>query len=80
MEPGKIIISDNYESWLPGRVFGNRGSKISSKFFKGGSIFCGSFSINISVNHQIKLVSEYNIMSKIQFERETMGEGVPVEI
>ena len=37
LEPGKLIFSDQYESRLPGRVFGIRGFKIKSQVYKGGT-------------------------------------------
>ena len=79
LEPGKLIFSDQYGSRLPGRVFCNRGSKITSQYYKGVTIFCDSASRKISVHHQVSFTAEYTIMSKLNFKRDSMREIVPVE-
>ena len=79
MEPGKLIFSYQYESRLSGRVFGNRGSKITSQVYKGGPILFDVAYINIIVHHQVSLTSEDTTVSKLKFEREAMGSEVPVE-
>ena len=60
-------------------MFGTIGSKITSQVYKGGTNFCDSASIKISVHHQVLFTAEETIMSNIKFEREAMGAGVPVD-
>ena len=79
MEPRKIIFSDHHESRLPGKVFGDRGYKITSQLYKGGTILYDSASRKTSVHNQVPLKAEETIMYNIKFEREAMGTGVPVE-
>ena len=78
MEPVNLIFYYHYESRLLGRVFGNRGSKITPQFYKGGAIFCYAAYSNIRVHHKVKLTAEETIMSKLKFEREAIDEGLPV--
>ena len=79
MDPGKIILSDQYESRFSGRLFGNRGSKITSKVYKVSNIFYDAYYKNISVHHQVSFIAEDTTMSNLNFERGAMGAGVPVE-
>ena len=79
MEPGKLIFSDQYKSSLPGRVLGNRGSKITSQVYKRDTILCDAAFSNISVYCQVSLASEDKIMSKLKFDREAMCAGFPVK-
>ena len=79
MKHGKLIFSDQYESMLLARIFGNRGSKITSQVYKGDNIFCDTASSKISVHNQVSFTSEDKIMYKLKSEIEDMGEGVPVE-
>ena len=59
--------------------FGNRGFKIKSQFYNGDTIFCDATSSKIIVHHQVSFTAEYNIISKIDFEREAMGAVFTVE-
>ena len=79
MEPDKLIFSYQYGSRLSGRVFGNRGSKKTSKVYKGGTIFFDAASSKISVHHQVSFTAEETIMYMLNFEKEYMGAEVPVE-
>ena len=60
-------------------MFGTIGSKITSQVYKGGTNFCDSASIKISVHHQVLFTAEETIMSNIKFERDAKSVGVPVE-
>ena len=44
LQPGELIFCDQYESRLPGRVFGHRGSHLSSQKYRGGALFCDAAS------------------------------------
>ena len=79
LKPGNIIFSDHYESRLTWIVFWNRRYKVTSQVYKGGTIFYNSASRKIIVHHKVSFTSEETIVSKIDFEREAMGAGVPVE-
>ena len=69
MEPGKIIIYDQYKSRLLGRVFGNIGYKITSQVYKGGTIFWDVASRKISLQHQVSFTEEETSLYKLKFER-----------
>ena len=79
LKHGELIFSDQYESRLPGRVFGNRRSKITSQVYKGVTIICDEASIKISVHHQVSFTVEDTIMSKLKFDREATSAGFPVK-
>ena len=53
LEPGKLILYDQYESRLPGIVFGNIVSKFTSQVYKVGTVFCDADSSKISVHNQV---------------------------
>ena len=40
LQPGELVFSDQYESRLPGLVFGRRGASISAHKYCGGTLFC----------------------------------------
>ena len=79
MEPVNIIFSLQYESIIIGRLFGNRGSKITSQVYKGVTIFCDAASSKISLHHQVSCTVEDTTVSNIKFERYYMGAGVTLE-
>ena len=61
-------------------MFGNRGFKTISKVYKRGTIFYNAAeSSNISVHNQVSFTAEETVISKLKFENEAMGAGVPVE-
>ena len=78
MEPGKFVFYYQYESRIPGRVFGSRGYKITSQIYKGDTIFCDAAFIKIIVHSQVPFTAEHTIISKLEFEREAMCAGVSV--
>ena len=61
-------------------MFGNIGSKIISQLYKRVIIFCVASSSNISLHHQGSFTSEETIVSKLNFERVSMGAVVPLDI
>jgi hypothetical protein len=79
LEPGELVFSDQYESRLPGRVFGNRGSRINSQKYKGGTLFCDAASSRVSIYNQISFTAEETITSKLKYEREAMSTGIQVQ-
>jgi hypothetical protein len=79
LEPDKLAFSDQYESQLPGRVFGNRRFNITSPKNKGGTLFCDGASSHVSIYNQNAFTAEETIISKLKYERETMGTGVQVQ-
>ena len=79
LEPGQLVFSDQYESRVPGKVFGRRGAAITKNQYCGGTLFCDAASKRISVHHQISLGAHETVMSKQQFEREALTAGVLVQ-
>jgi Reverse transcriptase (RNA-dependent DNA polymerase) len=79
LEPGDLVFSDQYESRLPGRAFGHRGSKITSRKYCGGTLFCDAASGWMYIQHQASLNAIDTITSKLSFEREALGSGVHVK-
>ena len=78
LEPGDLIFSDQYESRVPGRVFGNRGASISSAKYCGGSLFNDAASGYQFVYHQQHLTAIESIEAKQAFEREALTAGVSI--
>jgi len=79
LEPGDLIFSDQYQSSLPGRVFGRRGAAIHSKTYTGGTIFCDAASKRLFLRHQSTLTAQETVEAKLAFEREALQVGVSVK-
>jgi hypothetical protein len=79
LEPGDQIFADQYESSLPGRVFGRRGAAIHSKTYRGGTLFCDAASTRIFLQHQMTLAAQETIETKLTFERDASQAGVQVK-
>jgi hypothetical protein len=79
LDPGDLVFSDQYESYLPGRVFNARGASVSSQKIRGGTLFADAATGFISVHHQVSLTAVETITSKLKFEREAYSAGVSVK-
>lgn len=79
LEPGDLIFSDKYECRLEGKVFTYRGASLRAEKYKGGTVFCDAESGYISAHNQTTFTSEETILSKLKFERESMGSGVSIK-
>ena len=79
LEPGDLIFSDQFESRLPGRVFGHWGSHFSSQKYRGGTIFYDAASGFIFTKSQSTLTAMETIESKVLFERQALSAGVQIK-
>ena len=79
VEPGDLVFTDQFESRFPGRVFGQRGSKITAQKYKGGTVFCDAATRRVKISPQISFTANETISSKLQFEREALSEGVTIK-
>lgn len=79
LEPGDLIFSDQYESRVPGKVFGKRGAAISSNSYCGGTIFVDAASGRIFARHQVSLNAHETVETKHLFERDAVTAGVMVQ-
>jgi Reverse transcriptase (RNA-dependent DNA polymerase) len=79
LEPGDLIFSDQYESRVPGKVFGKRGAAISSNSYCGGTIFVDAASGRIFNRHQVSLNAHETVETKHLFERDAASAGVIVQ-
>jgi hypothetical protein len=79
LEPGDLVFTDQYESRVPGRVFGNRGSKITSQTYCGGMIFCNAATDKIWISHQVSLNAAETITSKMKIEQEAAALGYTIK-
>ena len=68
LEPGALIFSDQYESRIPGKVFGKRGAAISSASYCGGTIFVDAATGHVFNHHQVSLNAHETVESKQMFE------------
>ena len=75
LEPGDLIFSDQFESRLPGRVFGHRGSHLSLQKYRGGTLFCDAASGFIFAKSQFTLTAIKTIESKVLFKRQALSAG-----
>ena len=78
LKPGEMVFSDQYQSSLPGRVFGRRGTWMTSQKYCGGTLFYDSASQYVKVVHQVSLNQHESVQSKLLFEREALQVGVNV--
>jgi hypothetical protein len=79
LEPGELVFTDQYESRLPGGLFGNRGSRVTSQKYKGGTLFCDTAFGRVIIHSHVSITAEEKITSKLKFECKAMGAGVQVK-
>jgi hypothetical protein len=78
LQPGDLVFSDQYESRVPGRVFGLQGAHISSQKYCGGTLFMDAASGYIAIQHQQHLTAFESIRAKQAFEQDAMTAGVSI--
>jgi hypothetical protein len=71
LEPGDLVLSDQYKSRQPGRAFTTKGL-LSSSFFSGGTLFVDVASNYVYVSHQMGSTASETIQLKLNFERKSM--------
>ena len=64
LEPGDLIFSDQYESRVPGKVFGKQGAAISSNSYCGGTLFVDAATGRIFNRHQVSLNAHETVEAK----------------
>ncbi len=79
LEPGDLVFTDQYVSKLEGRVFTYKGASLRAEKYKGGTIFCDAESSFISIHNQTSFTEDETILSKLKFERDSMGVGVVIK-
>jgi hypothetical protein len=68
LEPRELVSTDQYESRLPGRVFSNHVSKVTSEQYKGGTLFCDAASSQVGIHNQVCFIAEEKGTFKLKFE------------
>ena len=79
LERGDLIFSDQFQSSLPGRVFGKRGAAITTQKYTGGTLFADASSKYMKICYQVSLGGHETVASKTEFEREAAQVGVTVK-
>eukprot|EP00957_Ditylum_brightwellii_P172468 13130593-Ditylum_brightwellii.AAC.1 len=67
---GQCLSADHYQSAVPGRTYGSRGSYHPEDMFNGGTIFVGHASGKIFIYHQQSLSATNSIKSMLRLKRE----------
>ncbi len=75
LKPGELVFSDQYQSSLPGKVFGHHGTWISLQKYCGGTLFYDEASQRIKVIHQVSLNQQETVPAKLEFEQEALQVG-----
>jgi hypothetical protein len=68
LEPRELVSTDQYESRLPGRVFSNHFSKVTSEQYKRGTLFCDAASSQVGIHNQVCFIAEEKGTFKLKFE------------
>ena len=76
LKPGDLVFSDQYQSSLPGQVFGHHGAWMSSQKYCGGTLFYDAASQHIKVIHQVSLNQHESVQAKLLFKHEALQASI----
>ena len=77
--PGTRVSMDHYQSALPGRLYTSRGGTRATDMYHGGTVYVDHASGYVQVKHQVSLGANDSVKAKLQFERDSMLNGVYVQ-
>jgi hypothetical protein len=78
LEPGQMVLVDQYVSALHGRLPHTKGKEPKKDKYCGGTIFVDHVSTKMFVKNQVSLNAAETVMAKKAFEREAMTSGVRI--
>jgi hypothetical protein len=79
LDSGELVFTDQYKSRLPGRVFGKRGSSVTSQKYKGANLFCDTASGRVRIYNQVFFYRRGDNHIQAELKCEAMGTGVQVK-
>ena len=78
LRPGGMVSSDQFVTFLPGRLPNTFGRENVKDKYTGGTVFIDEASSMIFVENQVSLGAAEMIQAKHKFEREALRHGIPI--
>ena len=79
LNPGDLVLSDQYACSTRGKHFNEKGQLCSTKGYKGGTVFCNTGTGYMTIHHQQMFTLTETLQSMLSFEREAQELGIQVK-